>query len=120
MLLVRRHREVADLACDDCRRYLIHEGRPLADATGRLVEDPGERDCGRCAKGQRHWPSDSRLAEIGRLLTWYRQCREFHCLPRAGGLGEQDGITMRAFDVFRQIEADDEEEEIHRLHRLHR
>lgn len=35
------------------------------------------------------------LPEWWHLFRRYRQCHAFKCLPRAGGLNEQDSIEMR-------------------------
>jgi len=43
-------------------------------------------------------------------IELYHNCREFSCLPRPGGLSEQDNKTFEAFSIIRgeYIRIDDE------------
>ena len=111
MILLKAHRTLAALSCEDCRRYLCSDGQIVRDREGRPVEDRGERDCGRCPKQRPGWPNDDHIADIGKMMSEWRMCREFHCLPRSGGLLDQDAITMRAFEAFEDVEAEEMEEE---------
>jgi len=110
-----RHRGLALRDCDDCEKYVFNaDGTMYRDKSGRPIPVRSRRVgiCGRQPCGSRSAKPilESWHAEI---LELWRACRDYHALPRAGGIADQDWFLMRLFrdlDALR-AEIDDEKRE---------
>lgn len=46
------------------------------------------------------WPPEDIPPEVWHVTTAYLRCERHGCLPRGGGLEDQDSWTMAAFDTL--------------------
>lgn len=113
MAFLWRHGALALRDCDECEKYVFNaDGTLYRDKSGRPIPVRRPPVCQRQPCGSRaakpvleEWHAE--------VVNLWRACRDYHALPRAGGIADQDWFVMRLFrelDVLR-AEVDEEKRE---------
>jgi len=111
-----RHGEWAARDCDECRRFLFKNGRIVTDAAGDPIANPAPPQCSRTPCGSPE--AKPRLeAWMGEVLFLWRMCRRYRALPRAGGVGDQDGFVMELFSELDRLRDTIDREELEAVRR---
>ena len=95
--------DLAGRSCDDCRRWL-YDGRGRRVERGGKPVERGElalrllttKSCLRCPR----LPLEAWDGEDWYLWSLWCQCKRWNALPAAGGVEDQDPVTMSVFSLF--------------------